>query len=36
MSYDDYVGRTQTTTDEVSPRLLAGLAATLGVETPEP
>lgn len=35
MSYDDYVGRTQTMTDEVSPRLLAGLAATLGVETPE-
>ena len=35
MSYDDYVGRAQTTTDEVSPRLLAGLAATLGVETPE-
>ena len=34
MSYDDYVGRSQTATDEVSPRLLAGLAATLGVETP--
>lgn len=35
MSYDDYVGRAQTTTDEISPRLLAGLAATLGVETPD-
>ena len=35
MSYDEYVGRAQTATDEVSPRLLAGLAATLGVETPE-
>ena len=35
MSFDDYVGRSQTTTDEVSPRLLAGLAATLGVDTPE-
>ncbi len=35
MSYDDHVGRSQTTSDEVSPRLLAGLAATLGVETPE-
>jgi hydroxyacyl-ACP dehydratase HTD2-like protein with hotdog domain len=34
MSFDDYVGRSQTATDEVSPRLLAGLAATLGVETP--
>ncbi len=35
MSYDAYVGRSQTATDEVSRRLLAGLAATLGVETPE-
>ena len=35
MSYDDYIGRSQTRQDEVSPRLLAGLAATLGVETPE-
>jgi len=34
MSYDEYVGRSQTATDEVAPRLLAGLAATLGVETP--
>lgn len=35
MSYDEYVGRSQTATDEVSPRLMAGLAATLGVQTPE-
>ena len=34
MSFEDYVGRSQTSQDEVSPRLLAGLAATLGVETP--
>ncbi len=35
MSYDEYVGRSQEMTDEVSPRLLARLAATFGVETPE-
>ena len=34
MTYQDFVGRTQTHDDEVSPRLLRGLAATLGV--PEP
>lgn len=35
MSYDAYVGRSETRQDEVSPRLIAGLAATLGVERPE-
>ena len=34
MSYDEFVGRSQTATDEVSPRLMAGLAATLGVDVP--
>lgn len=34
MSYDDFVGRTQEAVDEVSPRLMAGLAATLAVEVP--
>ena len=33
--YDDAVGRTQTQEDEVSPRLLQGLAATLDVAVPE-
>ena len=33
MSYEEFVGRTQTAQDEVSPRLVAGLAATLGAET---
>ncbi|MGI4803012.1 MAG: FAS1-like dehydratase domain-containing protein [Janthinobacterium lividum] len=35
MSFDEFVGRSQEMTDEVSPRLLTGLAATLGVQTPE-
>ncbi len=35
MSYDLYVGRTETRRDEVSPRLIAGLAATLGVPPPD-
>ena len=35
MSYQDTIGRTQSQTDEVSPRLLHGLAATIGVATPE-
>ncbi|MBV8911666.1 MAG: MaoC family dehydratase N-terminal domain-containing protein [Acetobacteraceae bacterium] len=34
MSYDAYIGKTQTRTDEVSPRLLTGMAATLGVARP--
>ena len=35
MSYDDVIGRTQTQDDEVSPRLIRGLAATLDVPEPE-
>ena len=34
MNHEAFVGRSQEATDEVSPRLIAGLAATLGVETP--
>ncbi len=34
MSLQDWVGRSQTHEDEVSPRLVQGLAATLGVEAP--
>lgn len=35
MSYDEFVGRSQEMADEVSPRLMTGLAATLGVEAPD-
>jgi len=35
MSYTDFVGRTDTRTDTVAPHLLQGLAATLGLETPD-
>ena len=35
MSFQDYVGRTETRTDVVAPHLLHGLAATLGRQTPE-
>ena len=35
MSYDSYIGKTETRTDEVSPRLITGMAATLGVPRPE-
>src|SRR5579875_1886749 len=35
MSYSSYIGKTETRIDEVSPRLLAGMAATLGLEIPE-
>lgn len=35
MNHQDAVGRTQTMQDEVSPRLLRGLAATLDVPAPE-
>ncbi|GAC1339849.1 MAG: MaoC family dehydratase N-terminal domain-containing protein [Acetobacteraceae bacterium] len=35
MSYDEYIGNAETRTDEVSPRLVRGLAATLGVPVPE-
>ena len=34
MSYQDVIGRTQTQEDEVTPRLLRGLAATLDVPAP--
>ena len=34
MSYDDAVGRTQVQEDEVTPRLIRGLAAALGVAEP--
>ncbi len=35
MTYQDTIGRTESRRDEVSPRLLDGLAATLGVAAPE-
>jgi hydroxyacyl-ACP dehydratase HTD2-like protein with hotdog domain len=35
MSYDSYIGKTETRTDEVSPRLLTGMAATLGLPRPD-
>ncbi len=35
MNHQDFVGRTQTQEDEVSPRLLRGLAATLDVAEPD-
>jgi hydroxyacyl-ACP dehydratase HTD2-like protein with hotdog domain len=35
MSYQDYVGRAETREDRVEPRLLQGLAATLGRPVPE-
>ncbi len=35
MTYEDAIGRTQTQEDEVSPRLLRGLAATLDLPVPE-
>ncbi len=35
MSYDEYVGRSQTATDTVSPGMLAAMAATLGCAVPE-
>jgi len=35
MTYQDYVGRTETRTDTVAPRIIQGLAATLNVETPD-
>ena len=35
MSYQDVVGRTQVHEDEVTPRLLRGMAATLGVPEPD-
>lgn len=35
MTYQDHVGRTQTQHDEISPRLIHGLAATLNVAVPE-
>ncbi len=35
MSYEDAIGRTQAQEDEVSPRLVRGLAAALGVPEPE-
>jgi 3-methylfumaryl-CoA hydratase len=35
MSYDSYVGKTNTRMDEVSPRLIEGMAATLGVPVPD-
>ena len=35
MSYDDYIGKTETRTDTVHPRLIQGLSATLGVPVPE-
>jgi 3-methylfumaryl-CoA hydratase len=34
MSYEDYVGRTETREDRLDARLLRGMAATLGVEAP--
>jgi len=34
VSYDGFIGKTETRTDEVSPRLLTGMAATLGVKRP--
>lgn len=34
MTYQDTIGRSQTQLDEVSPRLLRGLAATLGIPVP--
>ncbi|HYZ62192.1 MAG TPA: MaoC family dehydratase N-terminal domain-containing protein [Acetobacteraceae bacterium] len=34
MSYDSYIGKTETSTDMVSPRLVEGLAATLGLPVP--
>ncbi len=34
MQYQDYVGKTETRTDEVSPRLMQGMAATLGLPLP--
>lgn len=35
MTHQDYIGRSQTQQDEVSPRLVQGLAATLGVAAPD-
>ncbi|HEV7266620.1 MAG TPA: MaoC family dehydratase N-terminal domain-containing protein [Falsiroseomonas sp.] len=35
MSYQDYIGRTETREDRLDARLLRGMAATLGVPTPE-
>jgi 3-methylfumaryl-CoA hydratase len=35
MTYQDHVGQTETRTDVVAPHLLHGLAATLGLETPD-
>ncbi len=35
MSYDGYVGRSETRHDDVSARLIAGMAATLGVDIPD-
>jgi hydroxyacyl-ACP dehydratase HTD2-like protein with hotdog domain len=35
MSYQDYVGKTETVTDTVSPPLIRGLAATLDIPEPE-
>lgn len=35
MTYQDWIGRTETRVDEVSPRLVAGMAATLGVPVPD-
>ncbi len=35
MSYDEYIGKSETRGDEVWPRLIQGMAATLGVSVPE-
>jgi 3-methylfumaryl-CoA hydratase len=35
VNYDTYIGKTETRTDEVSRRLITGMAATLGVPRPE-
>lgn len=35
MSYDPFVGKTDTRHDEVSPRLIRGMAATLGIPEPQ-